>query len=541
MIAGLIAGLGTFFEALFMWTKGPKDGHEYECRSRWCIKEGLIVLILPICWYIIKMIGQYDQRLQEKQLLINQRKKELEASYKTLINDMDGLLSKSAESSSLLAERSFESKKRDFQKFLEKAESRFSKVVITSEDDQRMIVDQFRRFIQRWLDVFAECSIDPINCPKIMVSQEEMSRCTTIREITTLTLDRLKATQVKFVSTQRAQDEKMVSLFRRKALGDKRETLRLPSSVERIDLDSHTSFADLSDSESRKAQSRKSVSGGNKETCCQRNCGCGWCLCGTYGCGTERSADPTGFPCAASCKCAKMVILSRDHVTMFVAVLASIGILCFEIFDHSVGPSKPQCIVAISIFLVAVIVMLFRFEQIDIIQRLEVEVQTLTVDAEQVQERREKMIDFWDSMQKLTDIWLHRTVPRLDLMKEVQGHLEDAKDEDVLPYTANANRHLEELEKYLGDLKLWKKGGALNDDAKKEFGNRIAIAANAGELPQILHELSGVVHEGLLRVEDAQRKTLLSPDGPAITLTAGSGTGRPSMARSLTSSFNRGG
>lgn len=62
---------------------------------------------------------------------------------------------------------------------------------------------------------------------------------------------------------------------------------------------------------------------------------------------------------------------------------------------------------------------------------------------EQVEKQREKMTEFWSNAQQLTELWLYRTVPRLDLYKEVHNQLEDSR-EDLLTQMAGANQQLEE-------------------------------------------------------------------------------------------------
>merc|ERR1740117_348602 len=118
----------------------------------------------------MKIIAQYDDRLVSKQQHAKEERAKLTQSYNELIANMDGLLTKSAESSAGLAERSFESKRRDFQRFLERAKSRYSQLFTGNKGENDKLVDNFRRFVLNWLRVFEECSIDPIQCPKRVVT-----------------------------------------------------------------------------------------------------------------------------------------------------------------------------------------------------------------------------------------------------------------------------------------------------------------------------------------------------------------------------------
>ncbi|CAE7641682.1 unnamed protein product, partial [Symbiodinium necroappetens] len=55
-----------------------------------------------------------------------------------------------------------------------------------------------------------ECSIDPINHPKKVVDDKDLEHCTSIPQVADLCLDRLKKTEVRFISTQRDQDAQLL-------------------------------------------------------------------------------------------------------------------------------------------------------------------------------------------------------------------------------------------------------------------------------------------------------------------------------------------
>mmetsp|Transcript_46942 Transcript_46942/g.147229 ORF Transcript_46942/g.147229 Transcript_46942/m.147229 type:complete len:410 (+) Transcript_46942:187-1416(+) len=176
-----------------------------------CVEEVLTILfIVPCTTYNIRIIGQYDDRLVSKQQDIKEQKASLTRSYNDLLSDMDGLLSKSAESSAGLAERSFESKRRDFQRFLERVKGKHSSLYSGAQGDSDKLLKQFRRFCVNWLRVFEECSIDPLECPKRVIKEEELNRCTSILDIADLCLERLRVTEVRFISIQRDQDAQML-------------------------------------------------------------------------------------------------------------------------------------------------------------------------------------------------------------------------------------------------------------------------------------------------------------------------------------------
>merc|ERR1719199_1608479 len=111
-------------------------------------------------------------------------------------------------------------------------------------------------------------------------------------------------------------------------------------------------------------------------------------------------------------------------------------------------------------------------------------------------QQREKMHDFWTQAQQLTELWLYRTVPRLDLYKEMHSHLEDAREQDINPWMLQANEQLEAVDRHLGDLKDWRNEGALNLDSKKNFGKTINKLCQESEFDHITSKLKELSANG---------------------------------------------
>jgi len=479
-----------------------------------CLEEvAAVAVVLPSLLYILKMIGQYDDQVQKRQEIVEKRKEELAKSYNVLILSMDDLLSKAAESSAMLAERSFESKRRDFQRFLERAEQKYKASKAEGQTDNDMLLVQFRRFVRRWLTVFEECSVDPVGCPRRVVTEDELERCANVGELAVLTAERLKATEVRFVSTQRDKDRTMLQGLRENGvtlLKRVRKQAKALDNREANDLElSSQSFMHMHEASDPALQ--KPVAAPNPGCC--TCCGCNWLAYGCFGCGCSREDD--GFPRTMRCICVRLLLLSANHTALFFAFVCGWPIVGQEVF-HS--DTRIYVVVSWMLYQIGLAMLLMRFEQIDVIQKLEKEVRALAEESDRIRVRREQMNQFWSSLQELTDLWLHRTVPRLDLMKEVQGHMEDAPGADILPLMAGASSRLEELEGYLGPLELWRTHGKLSGESKKAFGDRITALCHEETLPQVLHGLQVVIEEGILRVEDAKAASGGAPVGPALVL-----------------------
>jgi len=130
-------------------------------------------------------------------------------------------------------------------------------------------------------------------------------------------------------------------------------------------------------------------------------------------------------------------------------------------------------------------VLLVRFEDIDVIQQLEREVRNLKKASEEVEAQHEKMNEFWGNAMELSELWLYRTVPRLELYKDVHQHIEDCKTpKQLAQYITGANRSLEDLETNLGQLQNWREGGTFSTEEKKKFKEvmtRVGRVQNADE------------------------------------------------------------
>lgn len=465
-----------------------------------CIRELVIlVFIVPISGYLAKIIETYDDRLQHKQKEVQAKKECLTRSYNELLLDMDGLLSKSAESSAGLAERSFESKRRDFQRFLDRAKSRYQNVYVGTKVETDALLKQFRQFCLNWLSVFEECSIDPIDCPKRVVTSEELYRCTNIGEVCDICLERLRVTEVRFISIQRDQDAQML----RKNRNEFRRITRTEGSS--------PNGMDFANARNIRSGLVGVVHGG--VSCCS------WLTLGRgIGISCNDSvggASRDGYPKECRCCCVRLVMLSAEHVKLLISfsigcllLMANIALFYFiqigaewaEGWSATADGTNTGLILLVQ---VALVVMLTRFEEIDTIQQLEREVLQLTQNTQQVEAQRERMRNFWSNAQQLTELWLYRTVPRLDLYKEMHSQLEDCPTESLLVRFTTTNLHLEALDKHLGALEAWRNGGAIGLDVKKQFGKDINKLCQEQQLDDILVKLEDVTRNGMKALQNA--------------------------------------
>jgi hypothetical protein len=227
----------------------------------------------------------------------------------------------------------------------------------------------------------------------------------------------------------------------------------------------------------------------------------------------------------------QLSIVSREHFLLMSAFLAG-NIICWMEIGHAVATDGGDYVkdrmnfigvVMVVMSQVCLIVMLLRFEQIDILQQLEREVVKLTKQNEAVEGQRERMKEFWSNCQQLTELWLYRTVPRLDLYKEIHSQLEDQPPEHLIGNIESANHQLENLEQNLGALETWRKDGDLKTDSKKQFGREINQLCQEQEFDNMLRTLQDITSNSMkaLAVGDqkgAAKITMSAPSPPTDTM-----------------------
>jgi len=423
--------------------------------------------------YASGIISQWDEQLMAKEALCKEQKAKLLSSYNDLLSDMDGLLTNATESASGLAERSFESKRRDFQRFLERAKSRFSQVY---SGDLEML-RQFRRFCVNWLNVFKECSIDPVGRPTEVVDPEELENQTTIVEVADLCLERLRVTEVRFISAQRDKDKNMIDHNQRDF---KRHRAQQGAKKLAITAGGEEEPPKLETGASTPQPSRTS-----------------WLRCGSGG-----QCKCSGYPSECTFLCGSVVCLSQQHTTIMFLFFVGGLVIALDIFNAmsaqatGINPFDVVALVCAILAEICVVVVLINFEDLDTVQKLEREVQELEAQNKAVSEQREKMKEFWASAQNLTELWLYRTVPRLDLYKELHSQLEDEAEEDLLTHISGANDALQNLEGKLGALEYWRNDGKLKTEDKKLFGKTVNELCQIGQFGEMLLKLEDDVING---------------------------------------------
>lgn len=495
----------------------------FSCMTKYlCVNQFMaFIFIGPVLMYSIRLIGDYDDRLQSTQKQMMDSKKALTDAYSHLIEDMDDFLSRAAESSAGLAERSFESKRRDFLRFLEHCSLKFEKIYDGSKAERDQFLNQFRSFVQQWLQIFKECSVDPVSAPKLIVDDKELQSCTDLKEMCELIVDRLRKAEVKFYSSRKEDDMAKVTNYKAQAKTLAIEDVPgLAHKKTRVMASDSESFGSVTSA--RNVQTSRDpmleISPTDDDLEAQR-CPCTWLMCGKfkfqccYLLGDPDSDNP--FPRVTSCFCCRCAILSRDHVTLVAGFLVALLLFFLEIVNPPGSTVSPLYEMLMTCFILSLLGVIIHFQRVDILLRLEREVKKLEEERKTVEDQKKQMAEFWGGVQELTELWLHRTVPRLDLVKEIHSQLEDIPPEQVMDQLHKANDCLKRLEDDAGSLESWKSGGELDEKTKKKFGDHILKAGrNANKLPQLLADLDTGLKKGSFNTDKLMHEPLAAITGP---------------------------
>ncbi|CAK0848856.1 unnamed protein product, partial [Prorocentrum cordatum] len=158
------------------------------------------------------------------------------------------------------------------------------------------------------------------------------------------------------------------------------------------------------------------------------------------------------------------------------------------------------------VYVVCIGVLLAHVENISAELLLDREVRQLEQQRQEVDRIKSEMEDFWGNVQQLMDLWLYRTIPRLDLMKEVHHHLEDCPPAAWLANLRHVNRSLENLETAAGHIEDWqhasRDAGQQEElrSAEKLFAGRVNSIIRVANTRQSLGTLVSLLNDSIGRV-----------------------------------------
>lgn len=598
LLLGMLTGLGLTIPDII-------DLVEHQCTDiQNCVLDIVnMVFLLPCTLHIMMALTHYDDRFQTRYKQMEEQKTELREAYSALLKEMDGMLARAVESSAELAEKSFQSHRRDFVHFLESCKSRFGTAWPRESDPEgKKFLEELREHIRCWLAVFKEVSVDPLNHPLTLeLYPEELGLYQTVQSLTDEMKDRLWTAEFRAVSLRQERDKQAMEELKGKqrgnAGGHHSGTFNGTEAAPRQQsMARGSSFAAGGGKESRRTprkakDSQRDVETGsvgpqapptgtftqssiNMSSMINTAAGTGSFFARSFGPtsfrpedeagmpGVRSFRDPTGehtglvsfrgmssfqpgprvpaarpspttrryswircggskgcclsfpepesgvarvencFPMAFGFGCCEMMILGRDHLRLLCGSIVGIILILYKLLcnfwtleamhvaDEKIAQGMGKAALGISPLIVYVLCLwglLAHIERISELIRLEEEVKQFKEEKENVNRLKADMADFWGNVQRMTDLWLYRTIPRLELLKELQLQLANADPSEVIKLLATSTAQLRRVEKVVGTIKEWQDLRQRQEDvpyAQKRVSVRFnAILKNACQGP----------------------------------------------------------
>lgn len=329
------------------------------------------------------------------------QQKKLEKSLGGIIAETQQSLAELQESFTNFAQLTFQERRRDFRRFIKcvRDDNLFGQ---TRKDKRHFLL--FSSFVRRWLAVFAECSRDPISQPLRVVSEGELSRCSTPNEVVALLIDPTPGGTPG------------------------------PLDVCRVEIMTSATVPTKEDDVVR-----------SKRPYLYRT----WC-------------GPVYFN-----------VISLRHATLMCGLILGFVVAALE---TSIGKWIHAAVLSLSA--VCIFINLVRFESIDMLAHLQGEVERLRKKRVELDDARKGVGEFVEEAQANTHFWRNRTIPRLDILKELHEILQDLSDDNSFKLLEGAASKLDFIEEIVGSPSLWSGEDSLDEGKLKLIGSHLSTCAN---------------------------------------------------------------
>mmetsp|Transcript_6351 Transcript_6351/g.11597 ORF Transcript_6351/g.11597 Transcript_6351/m.11597 type:complete len:587 (+) Transcript_6351:83-1843(+) len=452
------------------------------------------ILVVVLCFLyaifcmqqIFKQLVEYSADLQTRAVKLQASKIQVTDNFNRTVAELDTMLNKSADTQASLAERGLDSQRRDFQNFLTRGIARrFAGSVV------KIPFEKFVAFLSQYMAIFQECSMDPLDEPFILSTPEELKEnCTSVVAAAELVGARAKAKEVKFLSAPVEEaKQKSTGLRRRwkkvtyvpkkvlKLTGLSRFIRKKKRELQEHD-EEHGSFGQTQESWT----SGDSVAEARELRWFRLDVGCGF--------GVETTEEEI-YPVQVHGHVFTCTVLSKEHVQLLVSVALGLPLLFLSVF--AVSDMSRAMVGFILVSLLCVSFVLYDFLEIDAVQRMEIQIQEMQAAVAMVQQRREKMLDFFGRVHFLTDFWRFRTLPRLELMKLFAESLQDAEDAEVANLLIDIVAKVDMIEDAMASLQSWQ-DGSFSRESKEKVADTINKLSR-GHAQQALSQVPSAAKE----------------------------------------------
>lgn len=448
----LVLAVGTMANVFLLVRIVEESTHWRDRNVEYLIVLGGSGLFALFCfWQLFRELAQYRHDLQTRAVQVEGLKASLGEKFEDLAHELEELLARSTNSEAALAERNLDSERRDFQRFL--------KNISTKLSGELSIDEPFRNFLQIWLQVLAECSADPVGRPYSIIGEAELQSLTA-QQLAERLSQHLKVSEIRFIKDHVETGKKDVLsvkmawtkmvLMQKRALkftGLSRFTKTRPDEEQGKSKEEPVEVLEMP----KMAEAEKMEFYWFK---LQLGAGCG-----------VEVGEEDSFPLRFRCLLFIFVILSPEHFSLLLNFFFSIILIAL---NSCLGEPSHAVIASLSVSLGCLAFVLYDFLDIDSVQRLEQHIAVMKATTQRVEQQRQELQAFFARVHLLMSLWQMRTLPRLEMLKQLGIVLEELEQGKLLSVLTEIVEKLKGLESTMVPLTLWQEDGMLSPSQKHE-------------------------------------------------------------------------
>lgn len=409
------------------------------------------LIVFIFCTWFVFTDGAMAHKVQE----VAKKRDEVNRLYDGAAVQLSSQLNNISRSNAIFAEMSFQSHSRIFVNFLEYVNRDF---VRSANNDQEHAA-KLRGFLNGWLTAFEECSLDPQAKPRVVLRAEEIKIRNT-EQLVQLLIQRTVANPISFLSDVKQMQEHI------KAVGIEREK------------------EDEKKAGQRKKRTVQALSKKKRNGCCCGCCGLWWIFSTCCGCfwsfqswlqctcklkcttrsKTSKDKTKSGPLYEAHVCCLIVKILSTSHMWLILLCLSGMWLLTFigmEIVPIMIEEPRELTfheLVSIGCALFGWWYTLWNLRLVSAIDehaRLRAEVEKVEAEKMKVEKERNQINKKFEVVDELASLWHQRTIPILDLYREVGNQFKDTKPELRGKFLEQVWPKIKHLVEGMGDLSMW--------------------------------------------------------------------------------------
>jgi len=391
-----------------------------------------LVWCFSICCYREKELKMAES--------VDKEREQLSKEFEGTVNEVHGFLHGMSESNACMAEQSFKALLRYFQQFLKGMKGDAQKLEELHGDN---ISQAFRHFVSAWLAVFEQCTLDPLNHPRRVITDRELAGCGTIAEIVDEVNARLSASKISLIGNN-------LLAFKKKIV---KADSRQPNPKRWIGFQLSLRFNMTADVD---------------------------------------EDDPENiYPLDFYCGCLRVTMLSAAHFRLVIFLALGSALMALEI-----AWAKWLMAAVVCVGLICQCIILIACPDFDPISRLKIEIRNLRKERQDVLLQHQDMKNFFGKIQTVTNLWLYRTVPRLENFKMLHEQILDTPLDHRMALLKGVSEKLELLDADMKPSELFCGENAL-PESKLEL-----VSEGINSCTKFLEELRGASYTSDVKMVD---------------------------------------